>query len=135
MELKAGEHAHPFLQRVNKREAPDYYNVIKQPMDIGTMMKKLKQLQYKSKKEFVDDLMLIWSNCLKYNADPSHFLRKKALHMKKETEKLVPLIPDITIRDRAEVEAEERRMRNGDADADGADDSEDGTLRDTEVKE
>jgi transcriptional activator SPT7 len=132
MELKAGEHAHPFLQRVNKREAPDYYNVIKQPMDIGTMMKKLKQLQYKSKKEFVDDLMLIWSNCLKYNADPSHFLRKKALHMKKETEKLVPLIPDITIRDRAEVEAEERRMRNGDADADGADDSEDGTLHGSE---
>ena len=128
MELKAGEHAHPFLQRVNKREAPDYYNVIKQPMDIGTMMKKLKQLQYKSKKEFVDDLMLIWSNCLKYNADPSHFLRKKALHMKKETEKLVPLIPDITIRDRAEVEAEERRQRNGDVDADGAEDSEDGRL-------
>ena len=125
MELKAGEHAHPFLQRVNKREAPDYYNVIKHPMDIGTMMKKLKQLQYKSKKDFVEDLMLIWSNCLKYNADPNHFLRKKALHMKKETEKLVPLIPDITIRDRAEVEAEERRMRNGDVDADGADDSED----------
>jgi transcriptional activator SPT7 len=132
MELKAGEHAHPFLQRVNKREAPDYYNVIKQPMDIGTMMKKLKQLQYKSKKEFVDDLMLIWSNCLKYNADPSHFLRKKALHMKKETEKLVPLIPDITIRDRAEVEAEERRMRNGDVDADGAEDSEDGRFQDTQ---
>lgn len=128
MELKAGEHAHPFLQRVNKREAPDYYHIIKQPMDIGTMMKKLKQLQYKSKKEFVDDLMLIWSNCLKYNADPSHFLRKKALHMKKETEKLVPLIPEITVRDRAEVEAEERRIRNGDIDADGAEDSEDGTL-------
>lgn len=126
MELKAGEHAHPFLQRVNKREAPDYYVVIKQPMDIGSMMKKLKQLQYKSKKEFVDDLMLIWSNCLKYNADPGHFLRKKALHMRKETEKLVPLIPDITIRDRAEVEAEERRVRNGDADADAAEDSEDG---------
>ncbi|KAF2130096.1 hypothetical protein P153DRAFT_290165 [Dothidotthia symphoricarpi CBS 119687] len=125
MELKAGEHAHPFLQRVNKREAPDYYHIIKQPMDIGTMMKKLKQLQYKSKKDFVDDLMLIWSNCLKYNADPSHFLRKKALHMKKETEKLVPLIPEITVRDRAEVEAEERRIRNGDIDADGADDSED----------
>ncbi|KAF2737965.1 transcriptional activator spt7 [Polyplosphaeria fusca] len=125
MELKAGEHAHPFLQRVNKRDAPDYYTVIKHPMDIGTMMKKLKQLQYKSKKDFVDDLMLIWSNCLKYNADPAHFLRKKALYMKKETEKLVPLIPDITVRDRAEVEAEERRLRNGDADADGAEDSED----------
>jgi transcriptional activator SPT7 len=126
MELKACEHAHPFLQRVNKREAPDYYIVIKQPMDIGTMMKKLKQLGYKSKKDFVEDLMLIWSNCLKYNADPAHFLRKKALYMRKETEKLVPLIPEITIRDRAEVEAEERRRGNGDADADGAEDSDDG---------
>ncbi|KAF1973533.1 transcriptional activator spt7 [Bimuria novae-zelandiae CBS 107.79] len=125
MELKAGEHANPFLQRVNKREAPDYYNVIKQPMDIGTMMKKLKQLAYKSKKEFVDDLELIWANCLKYNTSPDHPLRKKALFMKRETEKLVPLIPDITVRDRAEVEAEERRMRNGDADADAAEDSED----------
>lgn len=126
MELKATEHAHPFLQRVNKREAPDYYIIIKHPMDIGTMMKKLKQLQYKSKKEFVDDLMLIWSNCLKYNADPAHYLRKKALYMRKETEKLVPLIPDIVVRDRAEVEAEERRIRNGDVDIDGAEDSEDG---------
>lgn len=125
MELKAGEHANPFLQRVNKREAPDYYNIIKQPMDIGTMMKKLKQLVYKSKKDFVDDLMLIWANCLKYNSASDHPLRKKALYMRKETEKLVPLIPDITVRDRAEVEAEERRMRNGDADADGAEDSED----------
>ncbi|KAF2813671.1 transcriptional activator spt7 [Mytilinidion resinicola] len=125
MELKATEHAHPFLQRVNKREAPDYYIVIKHPMDIGTMMKKLKGLQYKSKKEFVDDLMLIWSNCLKYNADPAHFLRKKALYMKKETEKLVPLIPEIVVRDRVEVEAEERRMRNGDVDVDGVEDSDD----------
>ncbi|KAF2758110.1 hypothetical protein EJ05DRAFT_493039 [Pseudovirgaria hyperparasitica] len=115
MELKAmTEHAGPFLQKVNKRDAPDYHQIIKHPMDIGTMLKKLKGLQYKSKKEFVDDLMLIWSNCLKYNGEPTHFLRKKALHMKKETDKLVPLIPDIVVRDRAEMEAEERRTQNGD---------------------
>ncbi|KAF4308673.1 hypothetical protein GTA08_BOTSDO04045 [Botryosphaeria dothidea] len=126
VELKAmTEHAAPFLQRVNKRDAPDYYQVIKQPMDIGTMIKKLKSLQYRSKKEFVDDLNLIWSNCLKYNADPSHFLRKKALYMKKETDKLVPLIPDIVVRDRAEVEAEERRMQSIDADLEGVEDSDD----------
>ena len=80
-------------------------------MDLGTMTKKLKQLAYKSKKEFVDELNLIWANCLKYNASPEHFLRKHALYMRKETEKLVPLIPDIVIRDRAEVEAEERRQQ------------------------
>lgn len=87
------------------------------------MTKKLKALQYKSKQEFVDDLNLIWSNCLKYNTNPDHFLRKHALFMRKETEKLVPLIPDIVIRDRAEVEAEERRMQL--AEMDGAEESDD----------
>ena len=124
MELKAmTEYAQPFLQRVSKREAPDYYNVIKHPMDIGSMIKKLKQLSYRSKKEFVDDLNLIWSNCLKYNQDPAHPLRKKALYMRKETDKLTPLIPDIVVRDRAEVEAEERRLHSIDAEDSDEDDA------------
>ena len=89
------------------------------------MTKKLKNIQYKSKQEFVDDLNLVWSNCLKYNANPEHFLRRHALFMRKETEKIVPLIPPIVIKDRAEVEAEERRLQNGDADLDGGEDSDD----------
>ena len=87
------------------------------------MTKKLKGLQYKSKQEFVDDLYLIWSNCLKYNASPEHPLRKHAIYMRKETEKLVPLIPEIVIRDRAEVEAEERRLQF--AELDGGEESDD----------
>ncbi|GBF62294.1 transcriptional activator [Trichophyton mentagrophytes] len=123
-ELKAQtEHSSAFLTKVNRRDAPDYVNIIKRPMDLGTMTKKLKAIQYKSKQEFVDDLNLIWANCLKYNANPEHFLRKHALYMRKETEKLVPLIPDIVIRDRAEVEAEERRLQL--ADLDGAEESDD----------
>ncbi|KAA8893959.1 hypothetical protein FN846DRAFT_901108 [Sphaerosporella brunnea] len=123
LELRAmTEHSTAFLNRVNKREAPDYYQIIKTPMDLGTVMKKLKQHQYKSKKEFVDDLNLIWSNCLKYNADPSHFLRKHAKAMQKLTARLEPLIPDIVIRDRAEVEAEE--AGTAEADAEGESDDE-----------
>lgn len=97
--------------------------VIKHPMDLGTMTKKLKALQYRSKQEFVDDLNLIWANCFKYNTTAEHVLRKHAMYMKKETEKVVPLIPDIVIRDRAEVEAEERRLQM--ADLDGAEESDD----------
>ncbi|KAJ5601660.1 hypothetical protein N7510_011194 [Penicillium lagena] len=122
-ELKAmTEHSTAFLTRVNKRDAPDYYNIIKHPMDLGTMTKKLKALQYRSKQDFVDDLTLIWSNCLKYNTNPEHLLRKHALYLRKETDKLVPLIPEIVIRDRAEVEAEERRLQLAD---DGAEESDD----------
>ncbi|KAG4221224.1 hypothetical protein PC116_g30300, partial [Phytophthora cactorum] len=124
-ELKAHtEYSTPFLQRVNKKDAPDYYSFIKQPMDLGTMTKKLKSLTYKSKSDFVTDLNLIWDNCLRYNQDMGHPLRRMANGMRKEAEKLIPLIPDLVIRPRAEVEAEERRKQNG-GDDDGGDDSDD----------
>lgn len=42
--------------------------VIANPMDFATMLKKVKSKQYKSKREFKDDLELIWSNCYTYNA-------------------------------------------------------------------
>ncbi|KAK6453936.1 transcription factor, member of the histone acetyltransferase SAGA complex [Scheffersomyces xylosifermentans] len=101
------EHSTPFLNKVSKREAPNYGLIIKKPMDLNTVMKKLKGLSYNSKQEFVDDLMLIWSNCLTYNADPKHFLRAHALAMQKKTAKLIPSIPNITIRSRVDIEKEE----------------------------
>ncbi|TID18607.1 hypothetical protein CANINC_003857 [Pichia inconspicua] len=100
------EHSTPFLNRVSKREAPNYYQVIKTPMDLNTVLKKLKTLQYQNKKAFVDDIMLIWQNCLTYNSDPKHYLRVDAIAMRKKSLELLPLIPDITIRDRIEVERE-----------------------------
>lgn len=36
-------------------------------MDFQTMLKKVKQKQYKSKREFAEDLELIWNNCFTYN--------------------------------------------------------------------
>lgn len=101
------EHSTPFLNKVLKREAPNYALIIKKPMDLNTVMKKLKGLQYNSKQEFIDDLMLIWSNCLTYNADPRHYLRAHAIAMQTKTQKLASTIPDITIRNRLEIEKEE----------------------------
>ena len=46
------EHSYPFLHRVRKSEAPDYFDVIDNPMDLGTMHKKLRRCEYLSKKEF-----------------------------------------------------------------------------------
>lgn len=101
------EHSTPFLNKVSKREAPNYGLIIKKPMDLNTVMKKLKNLQYNSKQEFVDDIMLIWSNCLLYNSDPKHFLRAHATAMQKKSLKLIPLIPNIVIKHRSEIEKEE----------------------------
>ncbi|KAK6198545.1 uncharacterized protein RJT21DRAFT_122123 [Scheffersomyces amazonensis] len=101
------EHSTPFLNKVSKREAPNYGLIIKKPMDLNTVMKKLKGFSYNSKQEFVDDLLLIWSNCLTYNADPKHFMRTHAVAMQKKTLKLIPTIPNITIRNRSDIEKEE----------------------------
>lgn len=110
-ELRATtEHSTAFLNKVNKRDAPNYYQVIKNPMDLNTVMRKLRSLQYNSKQEFVEDLMLIWHNCLVYNSDPRHFLRAHAIAMRRKTQALIPLIPNVTIRSRAEVEAEAQQI-------------------------
>jgi transcriptional activator SPT7 len=123
-ELKAlTEHSSPFLQAVKKKDAPDYHIIVKTPMDLALMTKKLKQVAYQSKAEFVEDLRLIWRNCLRYNSAPEHPIRKHALFMQKETDKLVPLIPDIVIRDQKEVEAEERRRQIANGELDDGDES------------
>ncbi|CDR46686.1 CYFA0S25e00936g1_1 [Cyberlindnera fabianii] len=121
MELRGyAEHSTPFLNRVPKRDAPNYYQIIKKPMDLNTILKKLKTFQYKSKTEFVDDVMLIWKNCFTYNTDPRHFLRAHALAMQKKSQQLIPLIPEITVRERAEVEAELEAEAEAEAGAEDA---------------
>uniref|UniRef100_A0A4W6BZG1 RING-type E3 ubiquitin transferase n=1 Tax=Lates calcarifer TaxID=8187 RepID=A0A4W6BZG1_LATCA len=49
---------------------PNYYKIIKQPMDLKKVKKKL-QLRssqyYKSTQEFVSDMRLVFKNCAKYN--------------------------------------------------------------------
>ncbi|KAI0026400.1 Bromodomain-containing protein, partial [Vararia minispora EC-137] len=57
-----------FLKPVSRADYPDYFDLIQHPMDLATMSRKVKQRQYKSKKEFKDDLDLIWHNCYTYNA-------------------------------------------------------------------
>ena len=50
-------------------------------MDFQTMLKRVKARSYKSKREFKDDLDLIWSNCLTYNAAPvRHFSHMRSVN-------------------------------------------------------
>ncbi|TBU46661.1 hypothetical protein BD309DRAFT_953609 [Dichomitus squalens] len=86
--------AEAFLKPVAKSEVPDYYEIITNPMDLQTMLKKVKQRHYKCKKEFKDDLDLIWSNCFLYNATEDHPLRQCASRLKAKAERLLKNITD-----------------------------------------
>jgi hypothetical protein len=45
----------------------DYLSIVKYPMDLSTVMKKLKEERYSRVEEGLDDLQLIWDNCKAYN--------------------------------------------------------------------
>uniref|UniRef100_A0A3Q3D435 Bromodomain containing 4 n=1 Tax=Hippocampus comes TaxID=109280 RepID=A0A3Q3D435_HIPCM len=49
----------------------DYHDIIKHPMDLGTIKKKLDNRQYRDPQEFAADVRLMFSNCYKYNP-PGH---------------------------------------------------------------
>ena len=46
---------------------PDYFNIIKNPMDFSTIKKKLNNFTYTNCKEFCDDMNLVFENCYTYN--------------------------------------------------------------------
>ena len=48
-------------------DVPNYYDVIKKPMDFSTVKKKLYNCSYTNLKEYCEDMNLIFSNCFLYN--------------------------------------------------------------------
>jgi len=62
-------YAWPFYKPVDAKTLGlvDYYDIIKKPMDFGTVKKKMDQRLYQNVNDFASDVRLIFSNCYKYN--------------------------------------------------------------------
>ena len=65
----------PFREPVDWKNLDlyDYPKIVKKPMDLGTVKRKLERGQYSSANECAMDIRLIWTNCKTYNADGSDF--------------------------------------------------------------
>ncbi|CAN3372837.1 hypothetical protein DIURU_000998 [Diutina rugosa] len=63
--------ADPFLRLVPKKQFPDYYEIIDEPISLSEITKKVKSNAYASKDEFVDDFELMLSNAQQYNEPES----------------------------------------------------------------
>ena len=50
-------------------QAPDYYDVIKKPIDFSKIKGKLNECKYTSDDEFLADIMLVFQNCQQYNLE------------------------------------------------------------------
>ena len=55
----------------NSKDLKDYYKVIKNPMDLSTLLTNVTEQKYDSMKAFETDLQLIWDNCIEYNEEGS----------------------------------------------------------------
>uniref|UniRef100_A0A7I4Y4F8 Bromodomain adjacent to zinc finger domain protein 1A n=1 Tax=Haemonchus contortus TaxID=6289 RepID=A0A7I4Y4F8_HAECO len=64
-------YAWPFIDPVDKREVPDYYDVISRPMDLRKIINKIKQHIYDTPEEVRSDAYLIIANCKEYNEEGS----------------------------------------------------------------
>ncbi|KAG0289366.1 hypothetical protein BGZ98_003852 [Dissophora globulifera] len=72
-QLKRHRDAPAFLHPVDPvlLNIPDYLTVVKNPMDLSTVDRKLSGLEYGTVDDFVGDLNLIFSNCYLYNGRES----------------------------------------------------------------
>ncbi|KAL5501196.1 hypothetical protein ACEPAH_9583 [Sanghuangporus vaninii] len=60
-----------FLNPVDTSQVAGYLDVIKQPMDFGTMTEKIEKGQYRSLEQFKDDFLLVITNAKLFNPPPS----------------------------------------------------------------
>ncbi|KAK9955244.1 hypothetical protein ABG768_015129 [Culter alburnus] len=70
---KHAAYAWPFYKPVDAEalELHDYHDIIKHPMDLSTVKKKMDSREYQDAQSFAADVRLMFSNCYKYNP-PDH---------------------------------------------------------------
>ncbi|CAH2074013.1 unnamed protein product, partial [Iphiclides podalirius] len=74
-QIQLHKNAWPFMEPVDPREAPTYYKVIKEPMDLQTVERKVNEQSYSTLSEFIGDMTKIFDNCRYFNPKDSEFYR------------------------------------------------------------
>lgn len=67
-----------FMFKPSKKDYPDYYKVILEPMDLRTIEHNIRSDRYNSEDEMVDDMKLMFRNARHYNEEGSQ-VRSRSL--------------------------------------------------------
>lgn len=86
--LRKHEMARVFLKPVDVEalNIPQYTNIVKKPMDLGTIRYKLEHGMYPLPKDFAEDVRLVFDNACLFNP-PGHWVHRAALTMRELFEK------------------------------------------------
>jgi len=93
-DLKKHRDAGPFLVPVDyvALQIPDYPAVVRFPMDLSTVERKLNSVEYETVDDFVTDINLIFSNCYLYNGVEAP-VSKSAKNLQTAFERLLRRMP------------------------------------------
>jgi len=107
----------PFLEAVDwvKLKIPDYPKIIRNPMDVGTIKKKLDEDKYENASQFESDVRQVVWNCFTFNppGTPVYLMgrRMEQLFESKWSERPAPPTPlpapEVEVASESEVEGEE----------------------------
>eukprot|EP00474_Spongospora_subterranea_P010086 CRZ10544.1 hypothetical protein [Spongospora subterranea] len=89
--LSKSKEAWPFQKPVQVWEAPGYFDIIKDPMDLQTMETNLDKGLYTTKERFMEDVEKIITNCKVYN-EPETIYVRCANALQKRARKLIKKI-------------------------------------------
>ncbi|XP_049876292.1 ATPase family AAA domain-containing protein 2-like isoform X2 [Pectinophora gossypiella] len=118
--LASNRRFYKFTKPVDLEEVTDYLDIIKQPMDLETMMTKVDMHKYNCAKEFLDDIDLICANALEYNPDRTSSdkqIRHEACSLRDHAHALI----DVEMDSDFELECQDiarKRQQEGDMDND-----------------
>ncbi|XP_068472754.1 bromodomain-containing factor 1-like [Phaseolus vulgaris] len=65
-----------FVEPVDPNEVEDYYAIIEEPMDFGTIRAKLHERMYKTLEQFEHDVFLIFGNAMRFNSSGTIYFRQ-----------------------------------------------------------
>ncbi|CAH1123750.1 unnamed protein product [Ceutorhynchus assimilis] len=107
------EAAWPFLRPVQQKEVPDYYDIIKEPMDFGTIKYKLNMGKYSTDSQLMRDVVLVFNNCNTYNSSSDEVYKcgyKLLSYLAKKAYELGLEVPEELMLDNPEPKAKRPRV-------------------------
>mmetsp|Transcript_22112 Transcript_22112/g.44871 ORF Transcript_22112/g.44871 Transcript_22112/m.44871 type:complete len:469 (-) Transcript_22112:235-1641(-) len=102
MEFSVLQDTNPFRIVINEKTSldmgiPDYCKIIEKPMNLAYIQKKVNDKSYETLQEFVEDVDLIVTNCLKFNDHPENPYNIAAKELRKRFKKLIkPVVQSLT---------------------------------------
>ncbi|XP_026714331.1 bromodomain-containing protein 8-like [Athene cunicularia] len=93
----------PFLKAVSEKQAPGYRDVVKRPMDLTSIKRRLSKGHIQSMAQFQRDLMLMFQNAVMYNSF-NHHVHHMAMEMQREVLEQLQMLGEALLcsRDRLE---------------------------------